>query len=250
MSKLADLIRRITRAGPAPMGFASSKRQSAASILLVAICSDHWQRTAAEAAGAGADLVLLTGRPGERELSDGVAAAGDTPCGVLLGEADGKQLDRLQEAGVDYVVLEPQAPASALQNEAVGQVLHLREELTDIQLRTLEALSIEALYLERDMSPLTIRSQIELRRVSGLSRKPLLVAIRPDALQEDLLALRDAGVLLVGIDMKERSAADGLRHLRQLIDGLPRRRRSRDDAEVRIPSMTGVAESEEDDDDE
>ncbi len=145
------------------------------------------------------------------------------------------QADRetLRKAGLDFIVLEPQAPASSLQEEELGLLLRLRDDLTDIQLRTLDSVYLDALYVEHDEAPATILGQMELRRLSGLTRTVLLVNVKPDAQQEELVVLRDAGVSLVAVE----PAADALRHLRGVIDGLPRRRRPRKDdrAEVTLP---------------
>src|SRR3990170_4291672 len=114
-------------------------------------------------------------------------------------------------AGADSLVLEPEAPASALLDEDVTLLLRLRQELTDVQLRTLDALPVSALYVEREAGPITIWRQMELQRISGLARKPLALRVQPDARQQDLLALREAGVALLTVDMKEGGGGGGPR---------------------------------------
>ena len=252
MSKLADLIRRATRIEPAPMGFAPVSRQLPPTMLLLALAGERWAKGAADAVAAGADAVLLTGRPSEKELSEAVSAADGRPCGLLAGEASGEQASRLRQGGLDFVVLEPQTPASALLDEQLGFLLHLREEPTDMQLRALDSLPLDALYLEREPSPLTIWRQVELQRISGLARKALLLLVHPDAGQDDLLGLREAGAALVAIDLKERNAVDAIKRLRGVIDGLPRRRRPRREERpgVLLPGVAGQREHEEEEDEE
>ncbi len=249
MSKLADLIRRATRAEPAPIGFAPASAKLPPTMVLVALVGERWAQSVADAADVGADAFLLTGRPSERELSEAVSAAGGRPCGLLAAETDGEQLSRLRSGGIDFVMIELQAPASALLQEELGFILHLRDELTDIQLRTLEALPLNALFVERDAAPLTISRQLELQRISGLARKPLLLKVAPNIGQPDLLAQRDAGVALAAVDMKDRGATDALRGLRATIDALPRRRRPRqeDRPTVTLPGAASPAEEEEED---
>ena len=252
MSKLADLIRRATRTEPAPIGFAPVSRQLPPTMVLVAFVGERWAKGAADAVAAGADAVLLTGRPSEKELAEAVSAADGRPCGLIASEASGEQASRLREAGLDFVVLEPQTPASALLDEKLGFVLHLRDELTDTQLRVLDALSLDALYLGQETGRLTISRQTELQRIGGLARKALLLAVQPDAGQDDLRCLREAGVALVGVDTKERAAGDAITRLRGVIDGLPRRRKPRGEERpsVSLPGTAAPHEHEEEEEEE
>jgi hypothetical protein len=249
MSKLADLIKRVGRREPEPMGFGTSARKAQPTMLLAAIAGERWARATADAIDAGADLVLLTGRPTEKDTAEAVAAAKDKSCGVLAGEAAAEQLVRLHEGGLDFAVLGPSAPAAATVDQKLSLVFQMRDDLTDIQLRALEGLPFDAIYLDRPAAPATIMRLVELQRIAGLARKPLLVHIAPDSRKNDLVALRDAGVVLVGIDMGDRNATDALRALRGTIDALPRRRvRGEDRASVALPRAHSEAEEEEDED--
>ncbi len=250
MSKLVDLIRRAARGEPAPLGFGIGPRKPTPTMLLVALVGERWARGVGDAVTAGADALVLTGRPSEKELTDAVSAAEGRPCGLLHPEASADQLAELRSAGIDFLVVEPQSPASALLDEELTFLLHLRDELTDSQLRTLDRLPLDALYVEREDAPPTVWRQMELQRISGLARKPLLLQVRPDAERQELLSLREAGVALIAVDLKERGAADALRRLRGVIDTLPQRRRRREEAEVTLPHAIGVAEEEEEEDED
>lgn len=254
MSKLADLIRRATRVEPAPMGFAAKTAQAPATMLVLAAAGERWKASAADAVAAGADALLFTGHPGDRDAADAIAAAGERPCGLLAPDATADQLPHLRSIGFDFVVLEPESPASALLDEDMTLLLRLRQELTDVQLRTLDALPLSAVYIEREGGPITIWRQMELQRVHGLTRKPLVVRAQADTHEQDLLALREAGVALLAVEIKDRDAAGTLRHLRSSIDSLPARRRARRDERptVTVPSAPGqpAQDSGEEDDDE
>jgi len=250
MGKLTHLLKRAGRSEPEPMGFGSAARQSHPTMLLVAIAGDHWARATSEAVDAGADALLLTGRPGDKDVEEAVAAAKDHACGLLSPDATAEQLQRLHEAGLDFVVIGPGAPATAIAEEKLTLAFHLRDDLADIQLRALDSMPFEAIYIERDVAPATIMRLVELRRIAGLVRKPLLFQIAPESTQADLVALRDAGIALIAVDMKERSAADALRKLREMIDGLPRRRVRREDRlRVALPRAATESADEEDEED-
>lgn len=252
MAKLNDLIKSATHPEPDQMGFGASARKLQPSILLVALVGDHWSRAVADAIAAGANAIVLQGKPGERDIADAVAAAGDAPVGVTLNDSSMDDLPKLREAKVDFVLVGPNAPAAALVEEDLAIVLQLREELSDVQLRSLEPWSLDAIYFDREIAPATIMKVLELQRVSGLARKPLLVPLPVDNTKDDLMALRDAGVAMFAVDMKDRAAIDSLKKFRETIDALPRRRPRKDDKrEAFLPTGgTGSAHEHGDDDDD
>ena len=251
MGKLTDLIKRAGRTEPEPMGFGAAARQHLPTLLLVALAGERWARAAAEAIDAGADALLLTGRPSDKEIEETVAAAKDHACGLLAPDASAEQLQRLHEAGLDFAVIGPGAPAAAIADEKLTLAYHLRDDLTDIQLRALDAMPFVVIYLERDAAPTTVMRLIELQRIAGLARKPLLIQIALDSGKAELTALRDAGGALVAIDMKERNAAETLRKLRETIDALPRRRLHRDERpNVALSRSGGESEHQSDEEDD
>ena len=252
MAKLAELIRRATTVSPPPMGFAATAAKLQPTMLLLAVAGERWKSAAADAVAAGADSVLLTSRPSDHDMAEAIAAAGGRPCGLLSPEGTFDQLARLHAAGIDFAILEPEAPASVLLDEEMTLLLRLRQELTDVQLRTLDAMPVSALYIEREAGAVTIWRQMEMQRVNGLARKPLALRAQPDAQQQDLLALREAGVALLTVDMKERDAVASLQHLRSVIDALPARRRPRREERptVTIPGARGQPAGEDEDEDE
>ena len=87
MGKLTDIIKRAGRTEPAAMGFAPSARKSHPSMLIVAIAGDHWPRAVSDAIDAGADALLLAGRPADRDIQEALAAAKDRACGLLAPDA-------------------------------------------------------------------------------------------------------------------------------------------------------------------
>lgn len=249
MAKLNDLLKGATRPAPDAMGFGAAASKRPASMLLVAIASDHWGRATSEAADAGADVIMLQGRPAERDITEAVTAAAERPVGVALNDST---LDVLRSAKVDFVIVTTNASAAVLVEEQLAIVLQLRDDMPDFQLRALEPWSLDAIFIEREFTPGTIMKVLDLQRVGGLSRKPLLVQIAGDSSKEELLALRDAGVAMLGVDMKDRNAVDAIRKLRETVAALPRRRpRKEDKRQAMLPHGTGGSiEADEDDDDD
>ncbi len=233
MGKLADLIQRATRPAIAPLGFGTARSKPSPTMIVVAVIGAKWKDAVGDATSSGAAAVLLTGGPNENDMKAAAEAAGDSPCGVVANGTTG-----LGEAGIDFVVLDSNAPASALQDEDLTFLLQVDEELSDIQLRTIEPLPVEALYLDTSGTALTIGRQMDLQRITGLARKPMLTAPAPDVVHDDVLSLRDSGVLLLAVDMSASDAAKPLAHLPELVRGLPPRRTRRrgEKAEVALPT--------------
>ena len=233
MGKLADLIQRATRPAAAPLGFGTPRAKPSPTMIVVAVIGAKWKDTVAGATSSGAAAILLTGGPSENDMQAAAEAAGDSPCGVIANGTAG-----LGAAGVDFVVLGSDAPASALQDEDLTFLLQVDEGLSDIQLRTIDPLPIDALYLDGPGTALTIGRQMELQRITGLTRTPMLTAPVPNVSRDDLLSLRDSGVLLLAVDMSASDATKTLAHLQELVGGLPRRRTRRrgEKAEVALPT--------------
>jgi hypothetical protein len=254
MAKLNDLIKRATRPDPNQMGFAATSPKAQATMLLVAIAGDHWARATSDAASARADVIVLQGKPGDRDVSDAVAAAGERPVGVTLNDSSLDMLPRLRDAKADFIVVGTNAPAGALVEEELAVVLQLRDDLSDVQLRALAPTTLDAIHFDRDVSPATIMKLLEVQRVGGLAGKPLLVPANADASKEELTALRDAGVVMLCVDMKERNAVDALKKLSGTIASLPKRAsRKKEHREPLLPVGSGAAghdhDADEDDDD-
>lgn len=249
MGKLADLIQQATRPKAAKLGFATERSKPAPTMITVAVISKGGKDTVSEAISSGAAAVLLTSQPSADDIKAAVETAGDVPVGVA---ANASQLDGLSDTGLDFIVLDNDAPASALQNEGLTFLLKTDEELSDVHLRTIDTLPIAALYLDAPGAQLTIGRQMELQRITGLARKPMLISPAPDSDREGLLSLRDSGAMLLAVDMSASDGSKTLAALRDLIDGLPSRRdRQRGDkAEVTLPTASHRHEEPDEDDEE
>jgi hypothetical protein len=257
MSKLGDSIRRTLRTSSVPIGFGrapqgATDRSLVVSVVFSSLSADR----AREAVSKGADTCLFAvPDPKEAELEKVLEALGETPGGLLTQRADRSSLDRLADLGLDYVALEPEiAPAAALLHPRLGRVLIVADDLSDSHLRTLEAMSLEAVFLRSWTGSLTVRAQMELQRIAGFSRKPLMLPVQPVIESPDLEALREAGVAVLAIDGDRREDLEALSALKQAVQSLPPRRRGRDERpEAILPSaqaLAGAEQDEEEDDDD
>ncbi len=250
MAKLADLIQRATRPKSAPLGFASARSKAAPSMIIVARIGEGWKAAAGDAIAAGASVILLSGSPDDADIKAAAEVAAGNPCGLIANDA--AKLDALSEHGIDFVVLDSAAPASALQTEDLTFLLKVDEDISDIQLRTVEPLPVDALVLDTPPGAFTIGRQMELQRITGLGRKPLLMSPGANASREDLLSLRDSGVMLLAVDMSASGAAKTLAQLKELVEALPPRRSGPrgEKGEVTLPTPSQSHEEHDHDDEE
>jgi hypothetical protein len=243
MSKLADAIRRSQRIESAPMGFGAARVAAKPTMLVGAVVAAAQAGAASE---AGADFIVIDAK-GSLSAGDAKAAreaAGDLALGALTTVADSDSAKALREAGVDFIIVDDSVPAAALLDEDLGYVLSLPKQPEELFLRSLEPLSLEALYLAETPSPLTLAGQIELSRVGGLGRKPLLAPAEASASKDDLQCLRSVGVIGVVTD------AQGIPALKETVASLPARKLKRDDRAVLSLPRGKLATNNGDDDDD
>ena len=258
MSKLANKIRKITRVEPAPLGFGvAAARARPPSLLLMVHGPASGMRPPADLADSGLDALLLSLNP-EKEAAEAARwakTAGDLPCGVRVPSAAGETVAALKQAGIDFLAFEAEsASADALLDTEMGYVLALVGDPSDTLLRAMADFPLDALWLADWHGPLTVRSQLELRRIYLLARTPLLVPVRADISAGDLECLRDTGVVGVAVDGHEHGAWDRLPALRKAIDGLPpprtRRREERPDAVLPVRALAPSSAEDEEEEEE
>ena len=216
MSKLSDAIRRVTRVEPTPMGFAPVAVKKQPTMLLAA------QLGAGTTAPAGADIVIAAAQHAPAAASNG---GSEQPLRGALVEGAGERPE-----GFDFLVFEADAaPASVLLEEDAGLVMSPPADLSDSLLQALQWLPLDAL-LVRWEGAVTVRRLLELQRLSGFSRKPLLLVVNDEPASPELEALREAGVIGIVVDFAGAGAAKRFARLREVVDGLrPRPKRARNE---------------------
>ena len=241
MSKLGDAIRRSQRVEAAPMGFGAARPAQRPS-MLVGFMGPEGDLAAAVSAGADFALVESSGTPDAKGLR---TSAGSLPLGIASAIADSEAAKTLQEGGVDALLVNDSTPAAALLNEDLGYVLTLPAGAEELYLRSLDSLNLEAVLLETIPSPLTVAAQIELGRIAGLARKPLLCKATPGLSKDDLQCLRAAGCVGLLTD------AGSIASLKESVAALPlKKQRKEDRAVVSLPRGGQAAAEEHEEEDE
>lgn len=242
MSKLAERIRRATRLQATSLGFGAARSSREHTMVLAALTADS--AAVADLARRGADAVIVDLTRSSGAPPRPVAADGSIVGAFIGARAEGESA-ACKEAGYDFVVFDPEvATATALMEENIGYVLVLPQDLSDADVRTLEGLQLDAIDVGPIDRALTVRRQLDLRRVFGMTRKPLMARLRADVSGAELQALRDTNVVVIVAD-----SADAVDRLRKTIDALPPRRRRKESEDRPTPLVpqtpTGTGEEEE-----
>ncbi|HLE02594.1 MAG TPA: hypothetical protein VI877_03790, partial [Dehalococcoidia bacterium] len=248
---------------PRPIGFGAIAARPSPTLLVVAHMSPSLAAAVAPEGFKQADALLLSA------WEDGLeekAKAWETPWGIwvkkkfgthmepiegggakiyLTATSDQEAADRFKKLGADFLVLGMEADAAILLKEDLGFVLAIEEEtpdgslqdpegMPDTLLRTLEALPLDGLLLSLPSGPLTLRRQLELRRLGLLSRQTILIAAAESPSSEDLQGLREAGIMGIALLIDQAGKEKGLDVLRQAVDSLPPRRPRREEKPTAI----------------
>ncbi|MDI6857895.1 MAG: hypothetical protein QME71_06235 [Dehalococcoidia bacterium] len=270
MSRLGDKIKKALRLEAAPIGFRAAAGRRVPPLLVVLRLDSADAEAVSTAVEKGADALLFRlseghrvgfftrGKREEGALAEAaesarkaVEAAGDVPCGVWQEEIDREGVAALVEAGIDFFVFSAEkTPAAALLESKAGYVLALQGEVRDSQLRAIESLPLEAIMLSEPDDALSVSGQIELRRVVGLARKPLMIAAAPPLETPELESLRDSGVSLLLLNGNEAQVLEAVPELRKRIEAVPAQPRRREERAATLPSIGRAGEEEEEEEEE
>ncbi|MFA7296610.1 MAG: hypothetical protein WC211_05405 [Dehalococcoidia bacterium] len=254
MSKLRDRIRDISRRRPQAFGFAAMRATeptSSRQVLVVARVDGAQQ--AAAAVADGADAILHTGALSH--LAEVVAAAGSAVVGANVDAATAADVAAIREAGAHFLVCtDDQTEAAALLDQQIGYILVAPTTATpalsdtdhDARLRSFRALDLDGVLVGGLPQTMTVRQQLQARRLGELARKPLFVALASAVSAATLELWRDAGVVAVVADAavtaELATAADAV--------PAPRRANTGDRAEAIVPAAPSGSALDDDEDDD
>lgn len=252
MSKLRDRIRDISRRRPAPFGFAAMRETEASSSrqILIAAEADS-PATAGQAASAGADVIIYTGDV--TGLDDAVNAAPGAVVGWRVDGATAEDAIAIRDSGAHFLVcVDDETDAAALTDSRIGYVLvapgasatpAISDTDRDGHLRSFRSLDLDGVIFPTLPEAMTVRQQLQSRRLSELVRKPLFIHVTSAVSAKTLELWRDTGVALV------LGPASLTAELAQAADAVPEpRKREQDRSEAILPAPPTSSELDEDDD--
>jgi hypothetical protein len=209
VSKFINRLKQISQPPPSAMGFRqNNEKTDRLKIQLVAFA--HRSQDALASKLTAADAIIV---PDIKLLSS------DNIFGIFA--EDGGDIDNAIKAGADFVIL-PSEAAVLPADKKIGKILQLDESVTDVLLRTVNDLPIDAVLVVDSSSEkaITWRSLMQFRRFTGMLSKPVLVTTMPDVSASDLQIIWETGVSGLVVDINSASDANSLNKMRELINGL------------------------------
>ena len=226
MSSFIDLLEKSGQRLPSPLGFGASKRNDQgppAIVLIGRVMSDALAADAELGEGDVDALLVGIGKADKKTVRSVSKAAGKRLWGVQAGALDAEGVERLKDAGCDFLVLDPGTTSAAvLDDEDLGKFIPVDSKLEESVARAIHDLPIDgALFGVEALLPLTVEKLIDLQLVRGLIDGPFIVSVPQEIGRGDLLSLRNADVNGLVLDLPK---SDKIATLREAIAGLPQRR--------------------------
>lgn len=244
MGRLGEALRRKQRSESGRLGFGAPARAQRRALLPGTLGGGAREAAAALAAGADFAIVAAADAESAADAARGIEGLAGADVASLAAGAAGA----LREAGLDFVVADPEASAADVAGGELGLVLAADEAWDEARLRALAALDLDAVLVREPVAALTLARRISLTRTAMLCGAPLLVAVAPDVAGADLAALRDGGA--GGVVVPAKTSARKLAALIGRIEAVPPRRRARrrdDDGIALVPAAARPADGDDDD---
>jgi hypothetical protein len=249
MSKFIDKLKQISQPLPAGMGFRQNNQKvSRPKIQLVALVQRPHENLINKLSAADA------------VISEVVQKSDEILWGFRSENGSLQEIDKAIEAGADFIVMPIDAEILP-PDKKTGKVSQLDTSITDIQIRALNDLPLDAVLIVENItsdSRITWQKLIQLRRFTSILPKPVLVFIQADMTGAELQIIWETGVSGVVLEIKTASDVDTMAKLRELIDGLkPPSPKKRERVTPFIPQGAGAVpqteepdEGDDDDDDD
>ena len=243
MSKLLDLLQRISDGTPAPLGFGAARSNSVPGMALVGRASrpDSGSRPdGVSDAGPSLDAVIVDGAAGPDYLKQLGDLMGDLPWGPGLVSLDDDDAQACQDCGADLVTftLESSAAAATAGQDELARLVAVSADLSDRQLRAVAALPVDGFVLDMCSvsGPWTLQDVVNVGALTRRTDKHVLVQVSNPPTGKELEALRNMGASGLIVDLSALSS-DELADLKSALQDMPRPRpRRRDRMRGPVPS--------------
>ena len=252
MSEFIEKLKRGTQHTSAPLGFHSKPAKDKPKMLLIACITEPAMKNAEDLL-AGADAAILTINdlvPGLESLRRFAKIKPDIPWGGWLKNIQWLK-NEFPETEADYFVFTTDDPIINLPVK-IGKILEINNLLTDMMIRAIEDLPIEAIMLSDDTGNLlNWRHILTLQRLDNLVSKPILIKAPAEIARGNLSTLWEVGVDGIVVEVGNGQPKDTLQELRLMIDKvsfpIPRKTKK---TNVRLPFINTEAAKEEEEEPE
>jgi hypothetical protein len=182
-----------------------------------------------------------------------VAGGSKTLSGAWLVKGDAAEAEKAAGNGADFVIMPVSCEVMPPDNK-IGKILLIESSITDMLLRTVNDLSVDAVLLAEDKEngvSFTWKRMMLIHRFSSILSKPLLIEVTPGITSAEMQMVWDAGISGVLLKTDAEQAETAAPALRAIIDKLSfPSKRKRDKSLAFLPrAETRQEEPEEDGDD-
>lgn len=236
MSKLIDKLIKVSQPQPQAMGFKAVKTEPRPKLQLIAKLANVEVKEL-----PAADAIILNASETRNTKSI---------WGVRGAKNGLEDIDKLIKSGADFVILSTDGEIIPA-DKKIGKVLEIEASITDILLRTVSELPVEAVFLSNGELAITYKRLMLIQRFASLVNKPLLVEVPPDVTEPELQLVWETGATGIVVTVNAEQAEAVTKNLRKIIDKLwyPSRRK-REKSVVTLPHISPPAEEPEEDEEE
>ncbi len=256
MSKLLDLLQRISEGSPAPLGFGASRAESLPGLALVGRASRPGtgrRPSGVPDAASSLDAVIVDGASGADYIKQLGDLMSDLPWGPGLPAPADEDAQASRDSGADLLSFSLESGVAAISGEdELARLVSVSPDLSDRELRAVAALPVDGFIL--DMSgvagPWSLKDLVTVGALTRRTDKHVLVQLSAIPGKGDLEALRDMGVAGIIVEVNTGNSGD-LASLKADLLSLPRprsRRRERMRATVPGSGFTPSRQPDHDDD--
>lgn len=249
MSRFVSKLQRLSKSTAPPIGFRPSDKTEKATMLLIAGLSAGGSEDGKLLNGAEVDAALVFGPVANaaqvKQMLDDMK---NVPCGIVVVGKDQEKLDDVLACSCDFAVFGVQVPIAALHKEGMGKFLLVESSLDWGSVKAINSLDVDGVFMDGKGigSSITIGDLLAYRKFIELLEKPVVVILPCLLGAAELNDLWQLGV--DGIVVPPGQPAKVMTELRKLINGLPRRARSRSSKVVAaLPGPTALMAEEEND---
>lgn len=255
MSKLIDKLTKQALTEQKPMGFmlARAAPEKPRMQLVARVTAEVLEKSAQNLSKADAIIIDVTKADDIATLEKAAQSKNSPAAGGRLKTNNAGMVKKSLNSGCDFVVFSAEAPLSVTKDEKLGKVLEVETGLSDILLRIIGDLPVDAVIaLEKGVEEiLTLNRLMNLQRLIYLINKPLLVSVPFSFSTDELQALCDMGVKGVVVELADTKSAEKLTDLCQAIEKLKKPTpRKKDKMSATIPYLQAEAPREEEEEGE
>ena len=202
MSKLLDLLQRISDGSPVPLGFGAARSGNLPGMALLGRAArparGRRPRGLTETAVGSLDAVIVDDASSAEQLTQLASQFSTVPWGVGLNDLTETTAQACQAGGADLLTfsLDGTEAAAVSGVDDVARLLSVSADLTDRELRAIAALPLDGLVLDMKhvAGPWTLADLVHVGKISRRVEEYVLVEVTAAPASKDLEALRNMGV--------------------------------------------------------